>query len=428
VAFSALGLFGSHYYQRGISIKSPKFGLPVIGWRGILNFSEGQVRTHGHNYFLAGGLGIMYFISSVFLYNPHSTSGMLLAVRAISAVLALGLLFHERIGLKASHQKYLALYYHIVLMAIFPLISGYMMFLTGFSAFWVMSFALAIIMMNFVCGITMTALLTPLGLLGAHILWKKSGAHVLPIPASMVHIGFTAILLVITARVRHNFQRSMIEMKEMYSTMLAHQVMQPIAQVSMVAGHASSILAPHVQNEDLQEVAKQLASLEKIGHKGTELVNGLLMMSRDDIEKAQDRGAYYIQDVINTALLTYSEKQLSRIKLDKSKDFRFNGSKMFMVEVIRNLISNSFKYAGPKAEIEIYCGPRALYIRDNGRGIEQERLPYIFDHTRNAGGQSTGTGFGLAFVKRVVDTFNCSIICRSELAKYTEFVIAFPRL
>jgi signal transduction histidine kinase len=101
---------------------------------------------------------------------------------------------------------------------------------------------------------------------------------------------------------------------------------------------------------------------------------------------------------------------------------------MFMVEVIRNLISNSFKYAGKDAEIEIKCGPRALYIRDNGRGIEKERLPYIFDPTRNSNGQSTGTGFGLAFVKRVVDTFSCSIICRSELGKYTEFVIGFPRL
>jgi Na+/proline symporter/signal transduction histidine kinase len=440
---SAIGLFGAHYWQKGL----PEFRLKVAlklpcirgAWRSVLNFSEKQVRTHGHNYFLAGGLGIMYFISSIFLYNPHSTSGMLLCVRSISALLCIGLIFHERLELKASHQKYLALYYHLVLMVIFPLISGYMMLLTGFSAFWVMSFLLAIIMMNFVCGITMTALLTPLGLLGAHMLWKETGSLVLPIPASMVHIGFTIILLVITARVRHNLQRSLIEIREMYSTMIAHQVMQPISEMSMNTAHLSGLLSPITENvqvakalgietKDIVEAKKVLRNLESMGHKGTELVRGLLMMSREDIAHAQDIGAYTIQDVIDSALSIYSEKEKARINLDKSQNFRFNGSKMFMVEVIRNLISNSFKYAGPKAEIEIKCGKRALFIRDNGRGIEQDRLPYIFDPTRNSNGQTTGTGFGLAFVKRVIDTFSCSIICRSELGKYTEFAIGFPRL
>jgi signal transduction histidine kinase len=295
-------------------------------------------------------------------------------------------------------------------------------------------------MMNFVCGITMTALLTPIGLLMAHILWKKTGSHVLPIPASMVHIGFTVILLVITARVRHNFQRSMIEMKEMYSTMIAHQVMQPIAKMSMGVEHATGILLPALANTseaakalgmdraELVEASRALAEVQNMGRKGTELVRGLLMMSREDIAHAQDIGAYTIQDVIYSALSIYSEKERARINIDKSSDFRFNGSKMFMVEVIRNLVSNSFKYAGTKAEIEIKCGKRALYIRDNGRGIEKERLPYIFDPTRNSNGQTTGTGFGLAFVKRVIDTFSCSIICRSELGEYTEFVIGFPRL
>ena len=284
----------------------------------------------------------------------------------------------------------------------------------------------------------MTALLTPIGLLLAHILWQKTGAHVLPIPASMVHIGFTVILLVITARVRHNFQRSLIEMKEMYSTMIAHQVMQPIAQVSMSAQNINQVMSPYSTNhgqeitsiatQDLVEVKRVISSLQSLGHKGTELVRGLLMMSREDIAHAQDIGAYTIQDVIDTALSIYSPKELARIKVYYTRGFRFNGSKMFMVEVIRNLISNSFKYAGKDAEIEIKCGKRALYIRDNGRGIEKERLPYIFDPTRNSNGQTTGTGFGLAFVKRVVDTFSCSIICRSELGKYTEFVISFPRL
>ena len=198
----------------------------------------------------------------------------------------------------------------------------------------------------------------------------------------------------------------------------------------MAASHIGSILEVCVptSKDDLHEIKSTAETLQEMGRKSTELVRGLLMMSREDIAHAQDIGAYTIQDVIDSALSIYSDKERTRINVDKSKDFRFNGSKMFMVEVIRNLISNSFKYAGKDAEIEIKCGKRALYIKDNGRGIEKERLPYIFDPTRNSNGQTTGTGFGLAFVKRVVDTFSCAIICRSELGKYTEFVIGFPKL
>jgi len=259
------------------------------------------------------------------------------------------------------------------------------------------------------------------------------------IPPSMVHIGSTIILMIVTARFRHNFQRYAVEVRDMYLTMIAHQVMQPIAQVQMSAEHIQGILASYtkkdakksfyaIDEDDLKEVNRTVNALRKIGCKSTELVRGLLMMSRDDIAKAEDVNAYYIKECVEDALSIYSDEETARINFDISNNFRFQGSKMFMVEVIRNLITNSLKYGGSSVQIQISARNRMLFIRDNGKGIESDRIPHIFDPTRNSNGQTTGIGFGLAFVKRVADTFSYSVACKSEPGKCTEFRIGFPRV
>ena len=452
IVFSAIGLLGTRYYQ-GLRA-NPKLLLNAIRsavlflikllfirytFNQILNFSAKQVQENGRNYYITGMVGIMFFISSLFFFDPYDHSDMLLYMRSISAAMCLLLMFHEHFNLKLHQQKYIALYYHAVLLMVFPLTAGYMVIISGFSSFWMISFALAVIMMNFICGATMAAILALIGAIISFGLWEATGSNVVSIPPSMVHIGFTIILMIMTARFRHNFQRYAVEVRDMYLTMIAHQVMQPIAQVQMSAEHIQEILSSYsskaaktpsymIDEDDLKEVNRTVNALQKIGSKSTELVRGLLMMSRDDIAKAEDVNAYYIHECVEEALSMYSDEEQARIRVDIVDNFRFQGSKMFMVEVIRNLLTNSFKYAGSNVEIEISSRDRMLFVRDNGKGIEADRVPYIFDPTRNSNGQTTGIGFGLAFVKRVADTFSYSVLCKSEVGKFTEFRIGFPRV
>jgi two-component system, NtrC family, sensor histidine kinase KinB len=63
-------------------------------------------------------------------------------------------------------------------------------------------------------------------------------------------------------------------------------------------------------------------------------------------------------------------------------------------------------------------------VRDSGRGIEAERLANIFDRF-NASSES-GTGMGLALVRRLVESLGGQIAVESRLGNGTTFRFTLP--
>ena len=74
--------------------------------------------------------------------------------------------------------------------------------------------------------------------------------------------------------------------------------------------------------------------------------------------------------------------------------------------------------------IEEGFGKCILSIKDNGKGIAEEEIPYIFDifYTTKRG----GNGLGLALVKKIVEAHGGNIEVFSELGKGTEFRVILP--
>jgi signal transduction histidine kinase len=66
-----------------------------------------------------------------------------------------------------------------------------------------------------------------------------------------------------------------------------------------------------------------------------------------------------------------------------------------------------------------------LAVRDNGLGIPTENLSRIFDAFFSTKPR-TGSGLGLAVVKRVLELYGGDITVRSRLDSGTEFVIFCP--
>ncbi|MFT7099308.1 MAG: signal transduction histidine kinase [Rickettsiales bacterium] len=70
------------------------------------------------------------------------------------------------------------------------------------------------------------------------------------------------------------------------------------------------------------------------------------------------------------------------------------------------------------------CQTRTLHFKDDGIGIAADQLEFIFDDffTSNKKG---GTGIGLPFCKRVMNSFGGDISCKSEMGKGAEFCLRF---
>src|SRR5213078_79343 len=80
-------------------------------------------------------------------------------------------------------------------------------------------------------------------------------------------------------------------------------------------------------------------------------------------------------------------------------------------QVVWNLVSNAIKFTpeGGRVDVRLECvdSHLELTVRDTGRGIAPEFLPYLFERFRQADPSSTralgGLGLGLAIVRHLVE-------------------------
>jgi signal transduction histidine kinase len=102
-------------------------------------------------------------------------------------------------------------------------------------------------------------------------------------------------------------------------------------------------------------------------------------------------------------------------------------------EVYFNLIENAVKFRGGQKDLVITIGADrdsgdpVFFVRDNGTGIDRAYLGRIFNLFEKLDADSTGTGVGLAIVKRIIEVHGGTIRAESEgQGKGTTFWFTLP--
>ena len=85
-------------------------------------------------------------------------------------------------------------------------------------------------------------------------------------------------------------------------------------------------------------------------------------------------------------------------------DESFFYDKEWLSEAIYNIIKNCIEEKVTKIHIETYSNNEFIHIKikDNGKGIDEEALPHIFERFYRANKQKKGNGIGLALVKEII--------------------------
>ncbi|MEM7110532.1 MAG: HAMP domain-containing sensor histidine kinase, partial [Bacteroidota bacterium] len=101
--------------------------------------------------------------------------------------------------------------------------------------------------------------------------------------------------------------------------------------------------------------------------------------------------------------------------------------------ILNNLISNAIKYRNSNSEgsfidIEAIVDEKELKltVEDNGEGIEEGKLPHIFDMFYRATERSEGSGLGLYIVKKVADKLQATITVKSYEWEGSTFTVTVP--
>ena len=103
--------------------------------------------------------------------------------------------------------------------------------------------------------------------------------------------------------------------------------------------------------------------------------------------------------------------------------------------MLQNLVDNAVKFMGDQPEPRVKIGQQGkdatgntiFYVRDNGIGIAPEQQGRLFELFNKLDTETTGTGIGLALVKRIIESHGGKIWVESEGAgKGSTFYFTIP--
>jgi len=215
---------------------------------------------------------------------------------------------------------------------------------------------------------------------------------------------------------------------EEISASIAHEIRNPITaakslvqQMGEDPSSPESVEYAHVALEELDRVEKSISHL-------------LRFAREEDFQLSEMRMAA----LIPSALETFRER-LDRNGVEVSTaidaDGTMRGDPEKLRRVIINLLSNALdallESDIPEPRIEIQTGENLartevwLRVRDNGPGIDADRVQEIWSPFYTS--KETGTGLGLAISKKVIDAHGGSIEVDSAPGGGTEFLLTFPK-
>ena len=102
--------------------------------------------------------------------------------------------------------------------------------------------------------------------------------------------------------------------------------------------------------------------------------------------------------------------------------------------ILRNIISNSIKYANRstdsyiKCEIEQVNSKNIIRIKDNGMGIEESQMDKVFNMFHRGSVLSDGSGLGLYIARETAEVLGGEIKIASKFMEFTELSIELPNL
>jgi two-component system sensor histidine kinase ResE len=221
---------------------------------------------------------------------------------------------------------------------------------------------------------------------------------------------------------------------------VSHELRTPI---SMVQGYSEALL------DDIAASPEEQRQLVQIIHEES-LRMGRLVKDLMDLAKMQSGHLemHYARLVIQELLHRF-ERKYSPIARDRGIELEFAMPDQPLVmnradegrleQVLTNLLDNAIRHTPSGKRIRVIAELTSLdgasWIRlevaDEGEGIPEHDLPYIFERFYKADkartrGQTGGTGLGLAIVKHFVDAHGGQINVRSKLGEGTTFTICLP--
>lgn len=264
----------------------------------------------------------------------------------------------------------------------------------------------------------------------------KSSYYIFLFLILIFFIGFLAVLYrLLKVKKEYKFLLSLEERHTKTFKYLTHEFRAPL---TVIIG----LIKQLKKNEHISQHTfdTYLSMIEQQGRNLTDLTNQLsdtliIKNSLNEVEWKTGNLVVYVEMIAETFQVFAAQKDIDLIFFSKEPQIETDFVPSYINKIFRNLLFNAIKYsnAGDKISLVIEKSNKSkeniiIKVIDQGKGIDNEALPHIFDlyYKDSSNGKNAGTGIGLALSKQLVDILDGNISVESKLGMGSTFTVELP--
>ncbi|GAL87926.1 hybrid sensor histidine kinase/response regulator transcription factor [Jejuia pallidilutea] len=223
------------------------------------------------------------------------------------------------------------------------------------------------------------------------------------------------------------------DLKTRFITNITHEFRTPL---TVILGYLSNLKERFSEKD---QVNTALNTIEQNSNNLLHLVNQMLDLAKLEqgkitLNTTQSDIIPYVKHLVNS-FSSIAQEQSVTLKFESEIDtlkMDFDAEKIR--QILTNLISNALKFSFENSQVTIAIETFSQFLKiriiDQGLGIPEKEIPYIFDRFFQVENQehkiSQGTGIGLSLTKELVQLMDGTIEVHSKLKQGTTFTVNLP--
>lgn len=217
--------------------------------------------------------------------------------------------------------------------------------------------------------------------------------------------------------------REMIISKDRLLLDVSHELRSPLTRIKVALEFVEESQSKESVKEDISDVERMITEILE-----TERLNsdhGKLNLTQTNVSELIKEVGRDLQDKRpGVKLASVPESVFLNIDSDRIKT------------ALRNVLENSLKYSKPESlPVEISINDKeqsvVIAIKDNGFGIPEDELPFVFEPfyrvDKSRSKETGGYGLGMSLCKKIMEAHGGSIEIESELNTGTTVYLRFKR-
>lgn len=229
------------------------------------------------------------------------------------------------------------------------------------------------------------------------------------------------------------------KLKSEFISNMSHELKTPLNIIFSTAQLFSLYINKDANLGNIKKLDKYTNTIKQNCYRLLRLVNNLIDITKIDsgfIElNLKNQDIINITETITLSTTDYIQNMSRTIIFDtniEEKIMAFDEEKL--ERILLNLISNAVKFTNPGDLIEVTIIDKtthvAISVKDNGRGIPEDKLSEIFERFKQVDSllsrSHEGSGIGLSIVKSLVEMHGGKIAVKSKYHEGTEFIVLLP--